>query len=210
MRRPAVLLADDHTAVLEGISRILKDHADVVGMVGDGAALCDSAARLRPDAVVSDVSMPGVSGMEALRRMQQHQPWIRVILLTMHADASLAAEAFRLGAKGFVLKQQSTTELVKALDAVMQGHKYITPALTDEVLTLMATRPDPKAQALTTRQREVLRLIVRGHRMKEIAADLKLSPRTVEAIKYEMMRDLGVQSTAVLVRQAVEQGLVSY
>jgi DNA-binding NarL/FixJ family response regulator len=133
-----------------------------------------------------------------------------VVFLTMHADASLAAEAFRLGAKAFVLKHSSGDELVKAIEAVLQGHKYISPALTDEVLALMSAPPLTLGGELSSRQREVLRLIVNGHRMKEIAAHLKLSPRTVETIKYEMMRDLKVHSTTELVRFAIEHRLVVF
>jgi len=132
-----------------------------------------------------------------------------MVFLTMHADARMAAEAFRLGARGFVLKHSSGDELVRAIDEVLQGHKYMSAALTDDVLALMSTRPDPGVE-LTSRQQEVLRLIVNGQRMKEIAASLQLSPRTVETIKYEMMRDLDVHSTPELVRYAIEHKLVVF
>jgi DNA-binding NarL/FixJ family response regulator len=129
----------------------------------------------------------------------------------MHADAKLAAEAFRLGAKGFVLKHSSGDELVKAIEAVLEGHKYMSAALTDEVLAVMSNSSDEAQNVeLSSRQREVLRLIVNGHRMKEIASNLNLSPRTVETIKYEMMRDLDVHSTAELVRYAIEHDLVGF
>lgn len=210
MRRPTLLLADDHVALVDGIARILREHVEIVGTVTDGATLCEAARQLHPDVIVSDIAMPTVSGMEALRRLRQQQPEVRVIMFTMHADARLAAEAFRLGAKGFVTKQESSDELVKAVQAVVNGHKYITPSLTDDVLDLMSTPAPPPGTVLTARQREVLRLIVKGLRMKQIAADLNLSPRTVEAIKYDMMRDLGVHSTAELIRLAVQEQLVTY
>jgi DNA-binding NarL/FixJ family response regulator len=210
MGRPTVLLADDHVIFIDGIVRILKEHFDVVGTVNDGGSLLDAASRLHPDVIVTDISMPTVSGLEGLRQLKGKHIDSRVVFLTMHADASLAAEAFRLGAKAFVLKHSSGDELVKAIEAVLQGHKYISPALTDEVLALMSAPPLTLGGELSSRQREVLRLIVNGHRMKEIAAHLKLSPRTVETIKYEMMRDLKVHSTTELVRFAIEHRLVVF
>jgi len=210
MRRPTLLLADDHVVFTDAMRRMLGDRFEVVGSITDGASMCDAVGELRPDAVVADISMTTLSGLEALRQLRARRDATRVIFLTMHADPRLAAEAFRLGARGFVLKQSSSDELVHAIDAVLQGHKYISPALTDDVLSLMAAPEGPFDTTLTSRQQEVLRLIVSGHRMKEIAADLHLSPRTVETIKYEMMRDLDVHSTAQLVRFAIERRLVAF
>ncbi len=209
MSRPTVLVADDHVVFTDGIVRILKERFDVVGTVADGGSLLEAAGRLHPDVIVTDISMPTVSGLEGLRQLKTRRVDSRVIFLTMHADARLAAEAFRLGARAFVLKQSSGDELVKAIEEVLQGHKYMSPALTDEVLALMS---DPAASPgeLSSRQKEVLRLIVNGHRMKEIAAHLNLSPRTVETIKYGMMRDLNVHSTTELVRYAIEHRLVVF
>jgi DNA-binding NarL/FixJ family response regulator len=210
MRRPTVLLADDHVVFTDGIMRILREHFDVVGTVRDGNSLVETATRLRPDVIVSDISMPTLSGLEGLRQLKANHVDSRVIFLTMHADAKLAAEAFRLDAKGFVLKQSSGDELVKAIEAVLEGHKYMSAALTDEVLALMSEPGRSGGGELSSRQKEVLRLIVNGHRMKEIAATLNLSPRTVETIKYEMMRDLRVHSTTELVRYAIEHQLVVF
>jgi DNA-binding NarL/FixJ family response regulator len=210
MRRPTVLLADDHVVFTDGIIRILQERFDVVGTVRDGSLLVEAASRLHPDVIVSDISMPTLSGLEGLRQLKANHIDSRVIFLTMHADAKLAAEAFRLDAKGFVLKQSSGDELVKAIEAVLEGHKYMSAALTDEVLALMSEPSRSVGSELSSRQKEVLRLIVNGHRMKEIAATLNLSPRTVETIKYEMMRDLRVHSTTELVRYAIEHQLVVF
>ncbi len=210
MRRPTVLLADDHVVFTDGIIRILKEHFDVVGTVADGSSLLEAASRLHPDVIVSDISMPTLSGLEGLRQLQANHVASRMIFLTMHADAGLAAEAFRLGAKGFVLKQSSGDELVKAIDEVLQGHTYLSAALTEDVLALMSGPAGAPRVDLSARQKEVLRLIVNGHRMKEIAAHLNLSPRTVETIKYEMMRELRVHSTTDLVRYAIEHRLVGF
>ena len=210
MRRPTVLLADDHLVFIDGIIRILTERFDVVGTVMDGSSLLEAASRIRPDVIVADISMPTQSGLEGLRQLKAKHIDSRVIFLTMHADARLAAEAFRLGARGFVIKQSSGDELVKAIDEVLQGHKYLSAALTDEVLALMSSPERTPAVDLSPRQQEVLRLIVNGHRMKEIAANLQLSPRTVETIKYEMMRNLNVHSSTELVRYAIEHRLVVF
>ena len=182
MRQPTVLLADDHVVFTDGIVRILEDRFDVVGTVTDGGSLFEATCRLRPDVVVTDISMPRLSGLEGLRRLKAKHDDSRVIFLTMHADAKLAAEAFRLGARGFVLKHASGEELVKAIEAVLEGHKYMSAAITDDVLALMSAPANSPGVELTARQQEVLRLIVDGQRMKEIAATLNLSPRTVETI----------------------------
>ena len=210
MRRPTVLLADDHVVFTDGIVRILKERFDVVGTVTDGKSIVEAAARLRPDVIVTDISMPTLSGIEGLRQLKASHDESRVIFLTMHSDARLAAEAFRLGAKGFVLKQSSADELVKAIEAVLAGHTYMSSVLTEEVLALMAEPSASSGAELSSRQKEVLRLIVNGHRTKEIAANLNLSPRTVETIKYEMMRNLNVHSTTELVRYSIENRLVDF
>ena len=210
MGRPTVLLADDHVVFTDGIQKILSERFDVVGSVVDGSSLFEAATRLRPDVIVADISMPTLSGLDVLRQLNARRDGVKIVFLTMHADARLAAQAFRLGARGFVLKHSSGDELVRAIDEVLQGHKYMSAALTDEVLALMSGRLEPAPVELTSRQREVLRLIVNGQRMKEIAASLQLSPRTVETIKYEMMRDLDVHSTPELVRYAIEHRLVVF
>jgi DNA-binding NarL/FixJ family response regulator len=209
-RLPTVILADDHVVFTDGISRLLEGRFEVVAAVTDGSRLVEAAARLRPDIIVADLSMPTVSGLDALRRLKANHDETKVIFLTMHADAQLATEALRAGAKGFVLKQSSGQELLDALEAVLQGRTYLTSAITEDVLAMMAGPRDPEGVQLSTRQKEVLRLIVNGQRMKESAAALDLSPRTVETVKYEMMRELRLHSTAELVRYAIEHRLVVF
>jgi DNA-binding NarL/FixJ family response regulator len=208
MRRPTVLLADDHVVFTDGIVRILKAYFDVVGTAPDGRALLESADRLRPDVIVTDVTMPAMTGVEGLRQLRANGINSRVIFLTMHADPQIAAEVFRLGASGFVLKHSSGDELVNAIEEVLQGHRYMSPALADDISTLLSRPAEAAAPELSSRQKAVLQLIVNGRRMKEIAAHLKLSPRLVETIKHEMMRDLNVDSTTGLVRYAIEHHLV--
>ena len=207
-RRTKVLLADDHAIVAEGLATLLKDHFDLLETVGDGSALIDAARKLRPDVIVTDIAMPVLSGLEALRRLKAMRNEAKVIFLTMHADAQLATEAFRAGASGYVLKQSAGEELIAAIQEVLKGRTYLTPLITKNVIANL-TESTPPTVKLTPRQREVLRLIADGRRMKEIGAILELSTRTVESHKYEMMRALGVESTAELVRYAIQIGLAA-
>ena len=205
-RRPTVLLADDHTIVTDGLSRILREAGfEVVGAVRDGQRLIDAATRLRPDVIITDLSMPGLTGLDVLARLKTERLDSKVIVLTMHQDADLATDAIRGGASGFLLKESAGDELLVAVRHALDGKVYITPTITKEVMERMAGTSKAKAPQLTPRQRDILRLIVKGQRMKEIASNLGLSTRTVEGHKYEMMEALGVTSTAELVRYALDR-----
>jgi DNA-binding NarL/FixJ family response regulator len=205
--RPRVLLADDHAIVVDGLSSLLKDQFELVGTVADGQALVDAVRRLHPDVIVTDIAMPGMSGLEALRRLSADGLKSKFIFLTMHSDPQLAAEAFRAGASGYVLKHSAGEELVTAINEVLQGRAYLTPLLTRDVLVNLGDAlARPKAK-LTSRQREVLRLLMEGRRMKEIAAELHLSRRTVESHKYDMMHALGVRTTAELIQYVIRNEL---
>jgi DNA-binding NarL/FixJ family response regulator len=208
MRRPTVLLADDHAIVTDGLARILKEaQFDVVGAVRDGQQLLDAATRLRPDVIITDLSMPGLTGLDVLARLKTAHRESKVIVLTMHHDADLATDAIRGGASGFLLKESAGDELLLAVRHALAGKVYVTPTVTQEIMELMARPAKAKEPQITPRQRDILRLIVKGLRMKEIAASLGLSTRTVEGHKYEMMEALGVTSTAELVRYALERRL---
>lgn len=208
--RPTVVLADDHVIVRDGIAKLLDDFGfEVIGTVGDGQALLEAAKRLDPDVIITDISMPGpINGLDAVGRLRAAGTRSKIIVLTMHHDAELAAHATRAGASGYLLKHSAGEELVSAIEQVLQGRVYLTPAVTRELLERLTTGPGREAPQLTPRQREVLRLIADGMRMKEIGATLGLSTRTVETHKYEIMRILGVDSTAALVRYALEHGLI--
>ena len=208
MALPRVLLADDHTIVADGLRSLLNQHFDLVGTVRDGEALVEAARRLHPDIIVSDIGMPGLSGLDALRQLNDDPSAPRMIFLTMHADADLATEAFRAGAAGYLVKHSAGDELITAIHEVLRGRFYLTPLITRDVLTNLAGRPTQSSARLTRRQRDVLRLIVEGKRMKEIAAALDLSARTVESHKYEMMQTLGVRTTAELIQFALRHDLV--
>lgn len=208
--RPKVLLADDHKLVVEGLASLLSERAEVVETVSDGSQVLDAVMRVRPDVVILDISMPEVSGLEAIRQIRAHHASARIIVLTMCADAEIAVEALRAGASGFVLKTASGDELVQALTSVLNGQSYLASSMTKDIVTLMLRASDPAHVTLTAQQREVLRLICKGQRAKEVAATLNLSPRTVVAIKQRLMQSLNVHSTAELVREAVERRLVGF
>jgi DNA-binding NarL/FixJ family response regulator len=196
--------------VADGLVLLLGERYEIVATVRDGSDVLDAARRLHPDVILLDVSMPHVSGLESMRQLREHDVQSRVIVLTMHADPELAVEALRAGASGFVLKESSGEELMMALDAVLGGSTYLAADLTKEILTLMVGPADLNMPQLTTRQQEILRLIVRGQRAKEIAGTLNVSSRSVEAAKYKMMQQLRVHSTAELVRYAIEHRLVAF
>ncbi len=209
-RRSTVLLADDHAVLREGLEKLLIDHDfEVVGTVADGEQLLDSAVRLRPDVIVTDISMPpGPSGLDVLAKLKAERVDSKVIVLTMHNDTALATRAARAGASGFLLKHSAGEELVTAIHQALQGRVYFTPAVTKGVMEQLAGSSDASESMLTARQLDVLRLILDGRRMKEIAAALQLSTRTVETHKYQMMEALGVSSTAELVKYAIEHRLI--
>lgn len=208
-RRFRVVLADDHAILLESLRMLLSPHYDVVGTVTDGQTLLDAAEKLSPDVIVSDISMPGLNGLDAVSRLRQRLPRVRIVLLTMNIDRDMAAEALRRGADAYVVKAGSATELFEALAQVLDGRTYISPAITDQPVGVFMERAQrPPGPALTLRQREVLQLLAEGHSMKEAAAVLDLTPRTIAFHKYAIMELLGVKTSAELVRQAVALGLV--
>ena len=207
--RPRVILADDHVMVAEGLGRLISEVADLVGQVTDGQQLVNSARRLKPDIIVSDITMPVMSGLDALRQLKLEQAHARFIFLTVHTEARVAAEAIRAGACGYLLKAAAGEELLEAIRAVMAGRTYLTPHIAREVLQTISQPTDQQERLLTSRQREVLVLIAQGKRMKEIAATLKISVRTVEDHKSQLLDALGAKNTADLVKFAVRQGLVS-
>lgn len=205
--RPRVLLADDHAMVADGLARLIADVGDLVGQVNDGLQMVAEVKRLRPDIVVADVTMPEMSGIDAMRRLKADGTTARFIFMTIHTEALLAAEALRSGASGYLLKHATGDELLDAIRAVMDGRTYLTPLITRDVLRLASSGSGP-ADTLTPRQRDVLRLLAQGKRMKEIAADLDISVRTVEDHKAHLMHTLGLENTADLVRFAVKQHIV--
>jgi len=212
MSKPRVLLADDHTLVLEGFRKLLEEHCDLVGTAEDGRALIEAAERLQPDLVLLDISMPRLNGIDAARKLKKTYPGMKFIFVTMHADSSYVNEAFKAGASGYLLKRSAAQELVQAIQAVSSGNYYVTPLVTKDVIStfLAPGRPQiPATDDLTARQREILQLVAEGFSAKEIAAQLKISHRTIEFHKAKIMELLNLHTTADLVKYAVAHGLVS-
>ncbi|MBV9505999.1 MAG: response regulator transcription factor [Acidobacteriia bacterium] len=211
MPKTRVLLADDHAVVAQGLEALLKDSFDLVGVVHDGRALLDADEKLRPDVIVTDISMPLLNGIDAIRQLRARRPGANIVVLTMHADPELAVNAFRAGASGYVLKISPGEEFISAIEQVAQGRAYVTPLLAKNVIDVLmqAHRKDSgQKELLTVRQREVLQLIAEGRTMKEVASILNISPRTAESHKYEIMQVLGADTTAALVQYAIRLKLV--
>jgi len=212
VKRARILVADDHMVVLEGLRRILDlPEFDVVKAVADGRALVQAAVETHADIIITDVVMPLLNGIEAARRIRQENPSAKIIFLTMHPEPIYAVEALAAGGSGYVLKSSAGDELVTAIRRVLEGRVYVAKAIAQSVKEASAARPKSGKRAtdwLTNRQREVLQLLAEGRQVKEIAAALKVSPRTVEFHKYRIMGTLGVRSAAELARYAVKHRIV--
>jgi DNA-binding NarL/FixJ family response regulator len=211
MPKTTVLLADDHAVVAHGLEALLKESFDLVGVVHDGRALLEAAETLRPDVIVTDISMPVLNGLDAIRQIRARRRDARIVVLTMHKETQLAADAFRAGVSGYLLKVSPGEELIEAIQQVAQGRSYVTTMLAKDLISLLieASGPAPgDSSPLTPRQREVLQLIAEGRTMKEVAAILGISPRTAESHKYEIMQVLGATTTAELIQYAIRIKLI--
>lgn len=209
--RPRVLLADDHLMVAEGLKSLLTPEFELLGVVGDGRALIETAKRLRPDVIVADITMPHLNGIDAMPQLKKDNPGVKVVFLTMHRDAAYARRALEAGAMGFVLKHSAPAELVTAVRAALDGQTYITPVLAGEVFRSIRHEPrsvGDQGAKLTPRQREVLQLLAEGCSAKEVADRLQISVRTVEFHKYQMMETLQLHNSAELIHFAIKQGIV--
>ena len=212
MKKPRLLLADDHTILVEGLKALLAPEFDVVATAGDGRAVLEAAKEYQPDIVLLDISMPGLNGIEAARRLKQSNPDAKLIVLTMHGDLSFVRAAFEAGASGYVLKQSAATELVTALREVDTGRRYISSLILErlgtETLTFLR-RPAKLSGDLTSRQREVLQLLAEGRVRKEIAQILGVSVKTVEFHKQNITEKLGIHTDAALTAYAIRHGIAS-
>ncbi len=210
--KPRLLLADDHTLLLEGIRLLLEPEFDLVGSVEDGQALLAAAKSLKPDVILLDISMPLLNGIDAARRLRKILPSARLIFVTMHAGAEYVTEAFRAGAMGYILKRAAASELLTAIHTVLKGHHYVSPLVTQNALDLLISRSEPGAQfpdRLTPRRREVLQLVAEGRSRKEIAVILHISVKTVEFHKRNLMHELNLRTVADFTRYAIEHGIIS-
>jgi len=212
MKRPSVLIADDHRMVAEALKSLLAPEFELLGVVEDGLALIEAARKLQPDVVVADITMPHLNGLDAVPLLKKDNPRIKIVLLTMHKEVAYARRALEAGASGFVLKHSAPEELSASIRAALEGKTYLTPALTGEVLNEIQRDPkalkDPVA-SLTARQREVLQLFAEGRSAKEIAEALAISVRTVEFHKYQMMEVLALHNSTELTHFAIKHGIVT-
>jgi two-component system, NarL family, response regulator NreC len=205
-----ILLADDHVLVRQGFKLILSEQPDmqIAGEAANGREAVEQAEKLQPDIVVMDVTMPELNGIEATRRITTAAPRARVLALSMHKDAVYVREILRAGARGYLLKDSADADLIAAVRAVAKGEGYLSPAISDAVLTDYRRHVTDPLDLLTTREREVLQMIAEGKTNKEIATTLNLSVYTVEAHRGRVMEKLNLHSAGELVRFALRSGLI--
>jgi DNA-binding NarL/FixJ family response regulator len=210
MKRARIILADDHTLLLDAIKNLLDPEFDVVGTFADGHTLVESSLELKPHVIVLDIGMPTMNGLNAGQRLRELMPSVKLIYLTMSQDPDLAAEAFRLGASGYLIKSSAASELVHAIREVLRGSTYVTPLMTKDMVgsAIQNFKRRKCTHQLTLRQKEVLQLLAEGRSMKEAAFILNVSPRTVAFHKYTMMDQLHVKSSAELIQYALNSPLM--
>jgi DNA-binding NarL/FixJ family response regulator len=213
MKRARILLADDHRIFLDGLISLLEKEYDIVGTAENGRVLIDEVEKKRPDIVITDISMPELNGIEATIQIKKIDPEIKVVLLTMHGDATYASRGFDAGASGYVMKQAATQELISAVKEALKGRTFITPMIAGELIRSYREdgkiQPDDIRVKLTPRQREVLQLLAEGFSTKEVAAKLNISARTVEFHKYKMMQELNLDTSTELIHYAIKHGIIS-
>jgi DNA-binding NarL/FixJ family response regulator len=210
MPLPRVMLADDHTLLVEAFRKLLEPHFEVVGAVADGRALLETAPRLNPDAIVVDIGMPLMNGLEAGFRVKELIPRVKLIFLTMNKDPDLAVEAMRSGASGYLLKTSASAELILAIQMALKGKSHVTPLIARGMEKAFINDPRDKVhkKQLTPRQKEVVQLLAEGKSMKEVASILNLTPRTVAFHKYRVMGELNIETTAELIQYAIKSRII--
>ena len=210
MKRPRIILADDHRLMLDALKNLLEPEFDIVGTFENGQTLVEHAAELQPNVIVLDVAMPQMNGLIAGKRLKQEMPLVKLVYLTMNQDPDIAGEAFRLGASAYLLKNSSGRELVRAIAEVVRGRYYITPLMTKEMdgSYVQNFKRMKSKNPLTLRQKEVIQLLAEGRSMKEVGFALNVSPRTVAFHKYTMMDRLHIRSSAELIEFAMRSSLV--
>lgn len=211
MRRPRVLLADDHQMLLDALKELLEPKYEVVGLVTDGRAVLKVAEKLRPNIIVLDIAMPQLNGLDVGRQLKQSMPSVKLIFLTMNEDPYLVGEAFRAGASAFLLKRAAGLELDEAIKEVLKGGSYVTPSAAKGLDNISLREPKHRefAPEPTARQREVIQLLAEGRTMKEIARLLYITPRTVAAHKYAVMELLQLKTSAEVVQYAIKHRIIS-
>jgi DNA-binding NarL/FixJ family response regulator len=212
-RKPVarILIADDHRLLAEACKSLLEPEFQVVGIVTDGRSLLKAAAAMRPDVIILDIAMPHLNGLDAGDQINRDMPRIALICLTMSTEPNVAAEAFRRGASGYVLKQSASEELLIAVRKAVQGASYLSTMIAKETVTFLINQGKQQGgeERTTPRQTEILQLLAEGKSMKEVAAELDLKPGTVAFHKYRMMENLGVKTNAELLEYALKRRMIS-
>ncbi|NWG75420.1 MAG: response regulator transcription factor [Rubrivivax sp.] len=211
MSQTRILLADDHTFLLQACQRMLESEFDIPAVFTDGRSLVEKAPGLKPDVIIVDIGMPLLNGLDAAKELKRLIPGVKIIFLTMFPDADLAREALRAGASAYLLKTSAASELLKAIREALKGRVYVTPAIARAIQNSFIENPEPRfvSRELTARQREVLQLLAECRPMKEAAYILKVSTRTIAFHKYRMMEQLRLKNSAELIQFAVSRHLVS-
>ncbi len=207
--RPQVLIADDHVIFTDGLRLMLERRYDIVGTVADGRALITEALRLQPEVIIVDVGMPLLNGLDAAVRVREHLPKVKLVFLTMQDNPNLAAAVLELGSAAFVLKHSAGSELLLAVEKVVQGECYVTPKLRPADWAVQKNRARQYSKHLTPRQRDIVQMCAEGRAIKEIAGHLNLSEKTVEFHKHHIMETFNLNSNADLFLLALKEGLIS-
>lgn len=211
MGLPRIVLADDHTLVLEAFRKLLEPAFDVVATVSDGRALLKVVPELKPDVVVLEISMPLLNGMDAARQLKEMVPDVKLLFLTVNEDPALVAEAVRVGASGYLLKTSAASELFQTIRWVLDGAPFVSPLVTEQDVGSIHRRPCQmgSSRPLTARQREVLQLLAEGYPARTVAKILDITPRTVAFHKERVKKSLGAKTNAELIQFAIREGLIS-
>lgn len=215
MGKIKIILADDHTLFRQGIRQLISAETDmeVIGEAGNGGDAVIRAAELRPDVVLMDIGMPGLSSFEATRQIKKNRPDTKVMMLSMYDDEDYLVEGMEVGANGYVLKDSPAAQLTLAIRDVYRGGSYLSPRMLSQLVDDFRSRIKsasrlPRFATLTTREREVLKVLAEGNSVKEIACDLNLSVKTVEAHKFNLMRKLDIHNKAQLVQYAIQKKII--
>jgi DNA-binding NarL/FixJ family response regulator len=213
VRKPAarILMADDHKLVAEACKSLLEPEFEVVGIVTDGRSMVQAASTLKPDVIVVDISMQHLNGLDAGEQVKRNLPSAKLVFLTMNQSTEIAAEAFRRGASGYVLKQSAAEELVLAIRKVTQGDSYLSPLIARETMAFLLSQGKPHSaeRKITMRQSEILQLLAEGNSMKQVASTLDVKPGTVAFHKYRMMETLHVTTNAELLQYAIKRQMTA-
>ncbi len=210
MARARILVADDHTLIVDAFKKLLEPEFDVVATVSDGRALLRTAYESKPDVAIIDLGMPLLNGADAGQELKKLLPQIKLLVVTMNEDYELAAHALKHWASGFLLKKSAGTELIKAIREILKGNSYVTPRVAQRLLEEFVRDPRPdRERHLTPRQREILQLLAEGRTMKEVAAILNVATRTVAFHKYRIMEEFGLKTNSDLVKLAIREHIIS-